>query len=256
MPERRRTPVGRPPARILCAALLLPLALGVVIEAAEPQVASYTARYEVEFRGRVAGMAEFAVSHDERRGIYTFSSRTRARGLLRLARPNEVVERSDFVVENGQIRPLEFRYEDGSRKGEDDFHLVFDWAQGFVAVNRGGESFQLELTPGVLDRGAMQVALMRDIEATGRPGPYTVANDDELASYEYVRQDDGKIETASGTFRAQSFLQQRAGSSRTTLVWVVPELRYLPAVIEQYRDGELRTRMSLEWVEGLEPDGG
>ena len=251
MPELRAASIARPAVHILRAVCLLPLALGTVLEAAEPEIASYIARYEVELRGRVAGTSQFSVSHDDERGIYTFNSRARARGLLRLARPREAVERSDFIVENGQIRPLEFLYEDGSRKGEDNVHMVFDWDAGVVAVDHGAESMQLELAPGVLDRGSMQVALMRDIEANGQPGPYTLADEDGLATYEFVRQDDSEVATPIGTFTAQRFLQRRDGSSRSTVIWVVPELRYLPVVIEQFRGDELRTRLLLESVEGL-----
>lgn len=249
MKRNRRLPV-----RIVGGAWLL-LALGALIDAAEAQIAIYTARYQVEYRGRVAGTSEFAVSYDDARGVYTFNSRTRARGLLRLVSPRDVVEYSEFVVEDGRVRPLEFRYEDGSRRGEDNFRMVFDRDAGRIAVTRSEDDLELELRPGVLDRGSMQAALMRDIEANGHPGPYTLADEDELRTYEFERQDDSEIVTAFGTFTAQSFLQKRAGSSRTTLLRVVPELRYLPAVIEQYRDGELNTRMVLEAVEGLGPDG-
>ena len=252
MPEPRAASIARPAARILRAVCVLPLALGTVLYAAEPEIASYIARYEVELRGRVAGTSQFSVSHDDERGIYTFSSRARARGLLRLARPREAVERSDFIVENGQIRPLEFRYEDGSRKGEDNVHMAFDWDAGLVTVDHGGESMQLELVPDALDRGSMQVALMRDIEANGRPGPYTLADEDGLATYAFVRQDDSEVTTPIGTFTAQRFLQRRDGSSRSTIIWVVPELRFLPVVIEQFRGDELRTRLLLQSVEGLE----
>ena len=263
LPERRATSCARLSIRILQAALLLALAPGAAIETAQAQLPSYTARYQVEYRGRIVGSSEFALAHDEQSGVHTFSSRTRARSLLRFVTPRDVVEHSEFIVQDGRIRPLEFRYEDGSRKGEDNLHMVFDWDAGRVAVARSEDDLELELQPGVLDRGSMQVALMRDIATNDHPGPYTLVDENGLVTYEFVRQEDAEVETLAGTFRAQSFRQQRAGSSRTTLIRVVPELRYLPAVIEQYRNGELNTRMVLESVEGLglglglglEPDG-
>ncbi|WP_428102727.1 DUF3108 domain-containing protein [Candidatus Rariloculus sp.] len=237
---------------LLTLAWLLPVAAVATLEAAEPSVATYTARYQVEYKGRNVGTAQFAVSYDDLSGIYSFSSRTRARGLLRLVTPRDVVERSNFIVEDGRITPLEFWYEDGSRKGKDNFHLVFDWDAGFVAVDGANGGVALQLSPGVLDRGAMQVALMRDIETNGHPGPYTLADENELRTYSFVMQEDDEISTPTGTFTARRFLEQRDGSSRTTLVWVAPELRYLPVAIEQYRDGELRARLTLQSVEGLE----
>ncbi len=251
LPERRARRGARLSIQILQAALLLALARGAAIETAQAQLPSYTARYQVEYRGRVVGSSEFALAHNEQSGVHTFSMRTRARGLLRFVRPRDFVERSEFIVQDGRIRPLEFRVEDGWRKRNPNLHMVFDWDAGRAAVARSEDDLELELQPGVLDPGSMQVALMRDIATNGHPGPYTLVNENGLLTYEFVRQEDAEVETLAGTFRAQSFRQQRAGSSRTTLIRVVPELRFLPAVIEQYRDGELYTRMVLESVEGL-----
>ena len=251
MPELQVKRNAGLPVRILRIACLLPLASGAAFEAAKAQVPTYSARYQIEYRGRIAGTSEITVSFDDQRGIYSFSSRSRARGLLRLVRPRDVLEHSDFIIEDDRIVPLEFRFEDGYRKDNYNFRMVFDWDAGRVAVAGSQDDVELELEPGVLDRGSMQVALMRDIAANGHPGPYTVMDDDDLSTYEFVRQEDAEVTTPAGTFTTQRFLQQRDGSSRTTLVWVVPQLRYLPAAIEQYRDGELRTRLLLESVEGL-----
>ena len=64
-------------------------------------VATYTATYRVEYKGKQAGTAEFGVRALPEGGVYEFSSRTMAKGLLKLARPNPAVERSQFRIENG-----------------------------------------------------------------------------------------------------------------------------------------------------------
>jgi hypothetical protein len=76
-----------------------------------------------------------------------------------------------------------------------------------------------------------------------------LADEDSLNTYEFAAQDDAQIETAIGTFTAQRLRQQRQGSSRHTILWLVPELRYLPVLIEQYRDGEVHTAFIIESVE-------
>ena len=38
---------------------------------------------------------------------------------------------------------------------------------------------------------------------------------------------------------------QKEGSSRRTLLWLAPELDYLPVLIEQYRRDELKVRATL-----------
>jgi hypothetical protein len=214
-------------------------------------VALYTARYDVEYKGRDRGDSVFSVAHDPDRGVYTFSTSTEVTGMvLRLVSPNPILEYSEFEIERSRIRPLEFRYEDGSRDGEDNSTASFDWLANSVTLVGGNGHFELELSGNVLDRGTVQVALMRDAAAGRLPGPYVLADEDALKTYAYTDAGTGEIETALGTFSAHKYRQQREGSSRFTLLWLVPELRYLPVLIEQYRDGEVHTAFvidALEW---------
>jgi Protein of unknown function (DUF3108) len=219
-------------------------------QSAEP-VATYRAVYEVEYKGKPLGTSEFSVSHDAARDVYVFESRTIAKGMLKLVSPNPVIEHSEFRVVNGALEPLEFRYEDGSRKGEDNFTIAFDWQSKVATTNGENGRREVALTAGVLDRGALQVALMRDLAARGQPGSYSVADDDGVQAYEYVPSGEESIATGIGNLRALKLTQQREGSSRMTLLWAAPELGHLPVRIEQRRDGEVQTAFTLQSVDGL-----
>ena len=124
----------------------------------EPELPTYRAVYRVEHNGKFSGSSEWTVTHDSEQGLYDFTSSLKVKGILRLVLPKPVVERSEFRYQNGQILPLEFWYQDGSRKGEDNLHLKFDWERGLVVINGEGRHTELELSAGILDRGSMQVA--------------------------------------------------------------------------------------------------
>ena len=138
-------------------------------QAPTPTVATYTATYRVEYKGKEAGTAEFSVRYLADRDLYEFSSRVVAKGLLKLARPKPAVERSQFRVDGDGIRPLEFWYEDGSRSGEDNLHIVFDWERRVATVSSAEARREMAVPDAALDRGTLQVALMRDLAATGAP---------------------------------------------------------------------------------------
>lgn len=216
-----------------------------------PELATYEARYEVEYKGRRVGESDFSLSFDGTLGRYVFESRTNARGLARLFRPNPAVERSVFSVSDGRIRPIEFHFEDGSRKGEDNVDIDFDWSADTASVVSEDGVTELPLSPGVLDRASLQAALMRDLGRDRNPGPYVLIDDEELKTYRYSLDERRTIETGAGHFDAVAVRQERDGSSRVTLLWVAPELEYLPVRIEQYRDGELHMSMTLESYSGL-----
>ncbi|MBN1237707.1 MAG: DUF3108 domain-containing protein [Gammaproteobacteria bacterium] len=238
------------------AAVCMLAAWGSPVTAAAAALATYEAQYEVEYKGRRVGESELSMSFDSAADRYVFESRTEARGIARLLRPKPAIERSEFVVHDGMIRPLEFRFEDGSRKGEDNVDIAFDWNENKAAVTSEDGVAEFALTPGVLDRASLQAALMRDLSRERDPGPYVLVDEDALKTYRYSVGERRAVETGAGRFDAVAVEQVREGSSRTTLLWLAPKLDYLPVRIEQYRDGELHMSMTLESYSGLEKGSG
>lgn len=217
---------------------------------AADDIALYSAVYTLEHKGRDRGESVFTVEHDIARDVYTFRSSTEVKGMvLRLVAPNAIVEHSEFELEAGRIRPLAFSYEDGSRSGDDNYAASFEWQANRVTLTGEDGRIELPIEGRVLDRGSMQVALSRDVAAGRDPGPYVLADEDSLKTYRYADEGAHEIDTALGRFTARRFRQQRDGSSRYTVLWLVPELEYLPARIEQYRDGEVDTALVIESLE-------
>lgn len=232
--------------------LLAALALAMPeARSADATVATYTATYSVEYKGKKAGTSEFSVRHIVDRDVYEFTSRTLAKGLLKLARPNPAVERSQFRLAGNVVRPLEFWYEDGSRSGEDNLHIVFDWERRVATVSSASARREMAVPDGTLDRGSLQVALMRDLAMAGQPGRYELADEDSVGTYEYTDNGAATMTTGVGSLATRILVQQRTGSSRATWLWVAPELRFLPVRIEQRRDGEVQTAFTLIAIDGL-----
>ena len=219
--------------------------------AADATVATYTATYRVDYKGKDAGTAELAVRQLPDGDVYEFKSTVMAKGMLKLVRPKPAIERSLFRVDADGVRPLEFWYEDGSRSGEDNVHAVFDWDRGVATISGAETRREMAVPKGALDRGSLQVARMRDLEMAGAVRNYTIADDDSVAEYEYTDEGTATITTKSGSHETRVVTQRRAGSSRTTRVWFVPTMRFLPVRIEQTRDGELQTALELVKVDGL-----
>ncbi len=234
--------------------ILVVLALAAqTAHAAEADIATYTATYRVAYKGREAGTAEFGVRYLADRDVYEFSSRVMAKGMLKLARPNPAVERSEFRIAAGAIQPLQFWYEDGSRSGEDNFHIAFDWERRVATVDSADARREFALPESALDRGSLQVALMRELAATGAAGTLTLADEDGIVEYEYTDGGTATMPTGTGPVATRVLTQQRAGSSRVTSLWVAPELHFLPVRIEQRRGGEVQTAFELVNVSGLTP---
>ncbi len=219
---------------------------------AEMGIPTYTAIYNVEYKGKNLGTSEFSVTYDAKQDLYEFMSRTSVKGLLKLVSPNPAIERSQFKVTGGKITPIEFWYEDGSRKGDSNAHLTFDWQRNVAIVADKNGRREIKIEPGALDRGSIQVALMRDLILNGKPGgTYLMTDDESVAPYDYVDNGETVTATGLGDIPTRSFVQHRENSSRTTTLFMAPGLSFLPVRIEQAKNGELQTAFTLESVEGL-----
>src|SRR5687768_10132 len=117
---------------------------------ADATVATYTATYRVEYKGKEAGVSEWSVRHlgDDR---YEFLARITPKGMLKLVRPKPTIERSQFRLEGAALRPLEYWFEDGSRSGEDNWHLVFDWERSVATVTTADARRELAVPSSALD---------------------------------------------------------------------------------------------------------
>lgn len=239
----------RPLAKI--PACLGALAAMIALSAEPGEIAQYSAEYEVEYKGRRVARAEFGVTEGSA-GQFVFNSTTQARGVWRLASPRPAIEWSQFRLDGDSIVPSSFRYEDGSRKGEDNYTLQFDASSRSVAINGPNGSSSLPFEAGLLDRGSLQVALMYDLSACRLPGPYRYVDDDGVTEYHYERLENMSAATEIGTFDTIRFSQQRDGSSRRTILWLAPELSNLPVRMEQMRDGEIETVFLIESLNGLD----
>lgn len=252
MPEQQRRAI-----LTTLSASLLPIAatwsIGPANAQDRAQPVEYLAEYEVRYKGRRVARAVFSLTDED--GSYIFESSTQARGLLRLASPNPAIEHSRFTVEGSAIVPLDFRFEDGSRKGEDNYSIDFAGDDGMIRIDGPNGQLAIPVEAGLLDRGSLQVALMQDLGACRTPTTYRFVDDDGVREYEYARLEDRTTETGIGEIRTLRLSQQREGSSRTTILWLAPELAYLPVRIEQIRNGETETVFTLEDVSGIEETG-
>jgi hypothetical protein len=237
---------------LLCLTALAGAALYSDLAAGQAGVAEYLAVYDVRHKGRRIAETEFSVVA-EGNNQYLYSSSTAARGLLKLLSPNPAIERSRMSVAGSRILPIHFDFMDGSRKGEDSYSIAFDATRGEVRITRPVGTEILPLEPNLLDRGSLQVALMRDLANCTLPGPYRWVDEDGIRTYRYERLEDARADTGAGSFAAVRFSQQREGSSRNTILWLAADLGFLPVLVEQIEAGESQTVYSLESVTGIVP---
>jgi len=237
----------------LAGATLLGAAARVPADTSAPPVPTYTATYEAEYKGKNLGTSEFKVTRDTTRNTYEFTSTTIAKGILgKLAAPNPTVQRSIFTVVDGKVRPSEYWYKDGTRKADGDKHIQFDWDRHVATVSDKNGRREVSLDDISLDDGSLYAALMQDLIVNGKPGQYRIADSEQAKTYGFEDIGEAQTDTGLGKLATHCYIQHREGSSRTTYLWVAPQLDYLPVRIESRKDNEIQTALTLMSVEGIE----
>lgn len=236
----------------LLAALALSLAHGPALatEGAD-ELPTFAATYRLEYKGSRVGESVISMRPALDGGAYVYEARTEPRGLARFVRGGTIVERSRFALTDGRLVPIEFVFDDGTRKGKDDNQVTFDHAGARATSVYRGETHEFPIEPGLLDRLLSQFALMRDMGTDEPASSYTVLDRDKLKVYRVNRLRNETVETRGGTFDAVLVRRQREGSSRATLMWLAPDLDWLPVQIRQTKGDKTITEMTLESVAGL-----
>lgn len=242
-------------AAVACFAALL--TGGLRAEHSTEPVPTYEAQYEVRYKGRRIGesvqrvVREDAAGSADSRPVYRFEATTAATGLAKLLRRQPIMEESTFEVDGEAVRPIKFTLDDGTRKGEDDVTVEFDWAAETARVATASGVTELPIEPGVYDRATLQVALMLELAHGEEPDRHELIDDDSVKTYTYEIGGRETLVTPAGEHETIRITQRREGSSRHTIIWAAPALGHLPVKIEQRRDGETLTTLTLESVAGL-----
>ena len=167
-------------------------------------------------------------------------------GLSRIAASGTIDETSEFTLEADRVVPRAYRSVDELTKDKTRADVVFDWQQLELDGEINGEPAEQAISEDLHDRVSIQYQLMHDLQNDALRHQYRLFDIDEIKVLNVTQVGTREIRTPAGTFDAIGIRHQAEGSSRTTTLWCVGELDYLPVVIEQHRKGKLRLRATLK----------
>lgn len=231
-------------ARTICLAMLLALA-GFDAAATAPRLSPFVADYALSYGSMNVGSSRFELEPGDAPGRWVFRSRSDAQGLARLIAPGTLVQTSWLAVDGGAVRPQRFLFDDGSARKKEDIDLAFDWQAGRVTGEAKGKLVDLAVPEGTQDPVSSQLAMMVALMSGRQPAGLPMVDGSGLRETEVTFKHRERITTPAGEFETVVYTNQRPGSRRVTWMWLAPELQYLPAQMEQLRDGKRAFYMQL-----------
>jgi hypothetical protein len=209
----------------------------------EPVLLAYSAEYKVKI-----SILSGRLTTDLRRTEdgYEAEHVVRPSGLAKLIRNGVISEKSRFSQTSEGIKASWYQSVDTLSSDPTSATVTFDWATNEMAGTVNEEDVSLILDGLVHDRVAIQYQLMHDLINGGPDERYILFDIDEFKTLNVRTIGTREIETPAGNFEALGVQHQAENSSRVSTLWCVPELGYLPAVIEQHRKGKLQMRALLK----------
>lgn len=152
----------------------------------------------------------------------------------------ELVEQSQFNINNGHVQPLHYEYLNPLSKKRSRT-LEFDWPQQQVTETRGDRTFALE--PNTLDRLSVQVQSQLDVCAAPDKftrGSYAVADRKNIKHFVIEKVGSTKLDTAIGKLQTIELKRYREGEPEdATRIWLAAEWSCLLVKLEDRDDGEV-----------------
>jgi len=207
--------------------------------------ADYDATYLVEKHATQIARLSYQL---RTRGKQTeFTTRAEVSGFAALLRDDSATERS-VLMNASPPRLLSYRYrQTGSKKNRNtQFHIDWHGETGQVQGNYAGTAFSETVQGAVWDPLSVQLALMRDLAMKQPPFRYQVIHHGALKQYDFEALADDTLEIDEVFYDA--VVLQRKHNNRLTRFWLAKDYQYIPLQIENYKNGELDTRILLDSV--------
>jgi len=197
----------------------------------QPYHAVYTARYN---RMPIEAHRHLRVAGDG------FTLVTEARNFL-----GRIHEQESFHLDDqGRLTPDAYVYDRSILGTSRKETIAVDADAGTSVTRRKGEETVLDFHPGQLGPLSYQIAMAGDLAARD-PGSdvtrfsYTVIHRGRLREYTYeVLEQDVELDTPLGMLSTIKLERVRESDDRETVLWLAPQLNYLPVQLMQVEDGE------------------
>ena len=156
-------------------------------------------------------------------------------------------ELSQFSIENGQVRPTLYHYNNPMSKGRSS-ELHFD-QQLHTVVDKDHPKAPLKITPSTTDKLSGQLQIRLDLIREGQAyngKAYSVVDSTKLKTYHTEVIGEETIKVLAGEFKAIKVKQFRQGKDKHTLIWLAKNHQYLILRLDVIDKGKLRDSLQLK----------
>lgn len=193
----------------------------------------YTAVYE----GKVSGLkadTQTTLSADAS-GRMEFRSVAKARGIARIFKSDPIIEYTEFEMIDDRINPIEYHYLFNSSGSKRNSWIKFDRVNMIAQSMYKTETVELNIRSDHVDRSLELLVFRTDLMAGKAADKYAYIDRNTLREAAYELLGPETIQTKAGKFDTIRYRRQRIGSSRHAIIWLAPDLEYLPVQMQHFK---------------------
>lgn len=210
----------------------------------------FSAEYALTSGGALIGKSRWSLNAEGESEL-VYESESRAAGIARLIGDDHIIERSEWRVSHGHLRPYAYLYRRTGRKDK-EANVSFDWDRGLANGTVKGKTWTMPVPDDTLDKLGYLLAMMHDLATGKRLLEYRIADDGKLSTYRLEAVAEEVIRTPLGMLNTVKIRRIRIESERETTFWCAPSLRFLPIkVAHKETDGSV-ILLELESIDGIE----
>lgn len=203
----------------------------------------YQATYNGIWHGMTVAVSDLKL--EQTGDTWTYSSRSQARGLGRLASDLAPNQTSVVHVTAAGIQPVSYQ-SGGSDSANASIELKYDWQAHRVTGTYEGVKVDLPLTAQVQDDGSVQLALMADLLADRTPNGFQLIDKNSVREYKFAREGEATVKTPMGDVATVVFRAQKAYSPRVTRFWCAPDRGFIPMKVEQKKGDDVQWTLQIQ----------
>jgi hypothetical protein len=187
--------------------------------------ASVKATYDI-YKGNIR-VGQINEAYTRTKDQYTLSSTTRAVGLLALFRPGKINIKSNGLVTDTGLQPLNFS---DLRNGEDgkNHRAEFDWNSKKLTLIQQPQNSVVALPNGTQDRLSAMYQFMFLSLDKAETLSFNMTNGSKLDAYNYRVTPNQNLTVPLGTFKAHYLVSAPEADASKTEIWLVAERNNFP----------------------------
>ena len=195
----------------------------------------YMAVYDAKGSG-FSATNQTTLSPADSSGRIEYRATAKARGLAGLIKHDPIVEYTQFEEIDGKYRAVEYHYLFNDSGSKRNAWILFDRDNLVAKSLYKRVTVELDIQSDHVDRLLEQLVFRADLMAGNVADKYLTVERNSLREAVYEKLGTETIVTKAGSFDTVKYRRQRIGSSRSLIMWLAPELEYLPVRLQHFNE--------------------